>query len=168
MKTVRTTNGLQFTRWLKNSLPPPSYVKARGFQGRIDRCQEFEFVAPSTILQWTGAIDAGSRYDDPQRDFRFQFPLFHGLTPETDTSCFYFWSAANGYRQDDPAVTEQLFGEIAFAFREDAAMVEAQQARISEFGEAGLVDIASDATRMTMRRQVDRMIAAEQRQEAAE
>jgi hypothetical protein len=36
-------------------------------------------------------------------------------------------------------------------------MVEAQQARVSEFGEAGLVDIASDATRMQMRRMVERL-----------
>ena len=94
MKTTRTPNGLKFTRWMKNSAPPPSYVKAAGFQGRVDRCQIFEFVAPSTVLQWTGAADAGSDYTDPQRDFRFQFRLFHGLTPETETSCYYFWSVA--------------------------------------------------------------------------
>jgi phenylpropionate dioxygenase-like ring-hydroxylating dioxygenase large terminal subunit len=168
MKTVRTANGLKFTRWLKNSLPPPSYVKACGFQGRIDRCQEFEFVAPSTVLQWTGAIDAGSEYEDPQRDFRFQFRLFHGLTPETETSCFYFWSAANGYRQNDPEATEQLYREIAPTFLEDKEMVEAQQARFDEFGEQDLVDIASDANRMHMRRLVERLIAAEQAALAAE
>jgi phenylpropionate dioxygenase-like ring-hydroxylating dioxygenase large terminal subunit len=166
MKTVRTPTGVKFTRWMRNSPPPPSYVKAAGFHGRVDRLQVFEFVAPSSILQWTGATDAGSGKDPD--DFAFKFRLFHGLTPETETSCFYFWSAANGYRQDDPATTEQLFGEIAFAFREDAAMVEAQQARLSEFGEEGLVDIASDATRMTMRRHIDRMIAAERQQQAAE
>jgi phenylpropionate dioxygenase-like ring-hydroxylating dioxygenase large terminal subunit len=166
MKTVRTPTGVKFTRWMRNSLPPPSYVKAAGFKGRIDRLQVFEFVAPATVLQWTGATDAGSGKGPD--DFEFKFRLFHGLTPETDTSCFYFWSAANGYRQDDPATTEQLFGEIAFAFREDAAMVEAQQTRLKEFGEDGLVDIASDATRMTMRRRIDRMIAAEQQQQAAE
>jgi vanillate O-demethylase monooxygenase subunit len=166
MKTVRTPTGVKFTRWMRNSLPPPSYVKAAGFKGRIDRLQVFEYVAPATVLQWTGATDAGSGKDPD--DFEFKFRLFHGLTPETDTSCFYFWSAANGYRQDEPATTEQLFGEIAFAFREDAAMVEAQQARLSELGEDGLIDIASDATRMTMRRHVDRMIAAERQQQAAE
>ena len=47
-------------------------------------------------------------------------------------------------------------------------MVEAQQARLTEFGEAGLVDIASDATRMTMRRMVDRLIDAERQAQAAE
>jgi hypothetical protein len=47
-------------------------------------------------------------------------------------------------------------------------MVEAQQARLSEFREAGLVDIASDANRMHMRRLVERLIAAEQNVLAAE
>ena len=166
MKTVRTPTGVKFTRWMRNSPPPPSYVKAAGFQGRVDRLQVFEFVAPSSILQWTGATDAGSGKDPD--DFAFKFRLFHGLTPETETSCFYFWSAANGYRQDDPTTTEQLFSEIAPTFLEDKEMVEAQQARLSEFGEEGLVDIASDATRMTMRRHIDRMIAAERQQQAAE
>ena len=131
MKTIRTPRGLKFTRWMKNSVPPPSYVKAAGFAGRVDRCQEFEFVAPSTVLQWTGATDVGSDYADPQRDFRFQFRLFHGLTPETETSCFYFWSVANGYRQNEPEATEQLYREIATTFIEEKTMVEAQQAMLS-------------------------------------
>jgi phenylpropionate dioxygenase-like ring-hydroxylating dioxygenase large terminal subunit len=167
MKTTRTSTGLKFTRWMRNSLPPPSYVKAAGFQGRVDRCQEFEFVAPSTILQWTGATDAGTATDNPQRDFRFQFRLFHGLTPETETSCFYFWSAANGYRQNDPEATEQLYREIAPTFLEDKEMVEAQQQRLDELGEQGLVDIASDANRMHMRRTVERLIVSEQSAVAA-
>jgi vanillate O-demethylase monooxygenase subunit len=167
MKTARTSTGLKFTRWMRNSLPPPSYVKAAGFQGRVDRCQEFEFVAPNTILQWTGATDAGTATDNPQRDFRFQFRLFHGLTPETETSCFYFWSAANGYRQNDPEATEQLYREIAPTFLEDKEMVEAQQRRLDELGEQGLVDIASDANRMHMRRIVERLIISEQSAVAA-
>src|SRR5947208_1649529 len=168
MKTTRTPTGLKFTRWMKNSVPPPSYVKAAGFQGRVDRCQIFEFVAPSTVLQWTGAADAGSDYADPQRDFRFQFRLFHGLTPETETSCYYFWSVANGYRQNEPEATEQLYREIAPTFIEDKDMVEAQQRRLDEFGERGLVDIASDANRMHMRRMVERLIAQEPPALAAE
>jgi len=75
---------------------------------------------------------------------------------------------ANGYRQNEPETTEQLYQEIAPTFVEDRVMVEAQQARTSEFGEAGLVDIASDATRMQMRRIVDRLIADERSALAAE
>ena len=168
MKTTRTPTGLKFTRWMRNSVPPPTYVKAAGFTGRVDRWQEFEFVAPSSVLQWTGATDAGTDAEGGEREGGFQFRLFHGLTPETDTSCFYFWSVANGYRQNEPEATEQLYREIAPTFVEDRVMVEAQQARLSEFGESGLVDIASDATRMHMRRMVERLIAEQQSSLAAE
>jgi hypothetical protein len=113
MKTMRTPNGVKFTRWLRNSLPPPTYVKAAGFTGRVDRWQEFEFVAPSSLLQWTGAADAATGAYEGKRDGGFQFRLFHGLTPETETSCFYFWSVANGYRQNEPEATEQLYQQIA-------------------------------------------------------
>ena len=161
MKTVRTPTGLKFTRWMRNSVPPPTYVKAAGFEGRVDRWQEFEWVAPSSILQWTGAADVGTGAYEGKRDGGFQFRLFHGLTPETETSCFYFWSCMNGYRQNEPETTEQLYREIAPTFVEDKDMVEAQQARMTELSEKGLVDIASDANRMTMRRMIERLIAAE-------
>ena len=138
----------------------------RDFTGRVDRFQEFEYVAPSTILQWTGADDVGSPKAGTQ-DCPFQFRLFHGLTPETETSCFYFWSIANGYRQNDPSATEQLYREIAPTFIEDKEMVEFQQERLTEFGEHGLTDIASDANRVHMRRLVERLIETE-RARAAE
>jgi vanillate O-demethylase monooxygenase subunit len=161
MKTVRTPNGIRFTRAMRNSVPPPSYVKAAGFKGRVDRWQEFEWVAPSSILQWTGAVDAGAgaEIDAVKQGGGFQFRLFHGLTPETATSCFYFWSCANGYRQHEPAATEQLYREIAPTFVEDKDMVEAQQARIAELGEQGLGDIVSDGNRTIMRRHLERLLA---------
>ena len=90
------------------------------------------------------------------------------MTPETGTSCFYFWSAANGYRQNDPEATEQLYREIAPTFLEDKEMVEAQQSRLDELGEQSLVDIASDANRMHMRRMVERLIVGEQSSVAAQ
>jgi len=170
MKTVRTPSGIKFTRAMRNSVPPPSYVKAAGFQGRVDRWQEFEWVAPSSVLQWTGAVDAGTgaEIDAVKRGGGFQFRLFHGLTPETETSCFYFWSCANGYRQHEPAATEQLYREIAPTFVEDKDMVEAQQARLGELGEQDLVDIVSDGNRSIMRRHIERLIAQDAGALAAE
>jgi phenylpropionate dioxygenase-like ring-hydroxylating dioxygenase large terminal subunit len=168
MKTTRTATGIRFTRWMLNSVPPPSYVRAAGFSGRVDRWQEFEWVAPSSILQWTGAADVGTGAYEGKREGGFQFRLFHGLTPETETSCLYFWSCANGYRQNEPEATEQLYREIAPTFVEDKEMVAAQQARLTELGEAGLVDIASDANRMIMRRFMEHLIAEERGALAAE
>ena len=168
MKTTNTPTGIKFTRWMRNSVPPPSYVKAAGFQGRVDRWQEFEWAAPSSVLQWTGAADVGAGAYEGKREGGFQFRLFHGLTPETETSCFYFWSCANGYRQSEPEATEQLYREIAPTFVEDKAMVEAQQARLSELGEQGLVNIVSDANRVIMRRFIEHLIAEERGALAAE
>ena len=168
METTRTPMGLKFTRWMLNSLPPPTYVRAVGFQGRIDRAQKFEYIAPGSILQLSAADEAGTYANGLPDNSKLQFRLFHGLTPETETTCFYFWSTANGFRPGDPAATDQLFNEIAGAFKEDLTVVEAQQARLTELGENALVDIVTDAARLHMRRMVDRLLAEDGQALAAE
>ena len=47
-------------------------------------------------------------------------------------------------------------------------MVEAQQARLSELGEKGLVNVVSDANRVTMRRFMERLLARDTGTLAAE
>jgi vanillate O-demethylase monooxygenase subunit len=171
METTRTETGLRYVRWMLNSVPPPTYAKAAGFTGRVDRWQDFEFKAPSHIVQWSGALDVGKGAQESEtREGGFSLRILHSLTPETETTCHYFWSTANGYRQDDPAATEQLYSEIAAAFLEDQAVVAQQQARLSELGEADVVDIVSDAARIHMRRVLDRMALQDQHpaQHAAE
>jgi phenylpropionate dioxygenase-like ring-hydroxylating dioxygenase large terminal subunit len=168
METDRTPTGLKFTRWMLNSPPPPTYVRAVGFQGRIDRVQMFEFVAPGCVLQFSGADEAGVYRNGDVENSKLRFRLFHGLTPQTETTCLYFWSTLNGFRPDDAAATESLFNEIAGAFNEDRTVVEAQQARLSELGEDGLVDIRTDAARLHMRRTMDRLLAEEAHGMAAE
>lgn len=163
MDTTRTEMGLKYVRWMMGCKPPPTYSKAvPTLSDCVDRWQEFEYIAPGNILQWSGAKDAntGAR-DRNQREGGFSLRLFHGLTPETDSTCHYFWSTANGYRQNEPEATEQLYTEIARAFMEDKAIVEAQQARLDESRDQDLVDIVSDSARIHMRRTVDRLIKEE-------
>jgi phenylpropionate dioxygenase-like ring-hydroxylating dioxygenase large terminal subunit len=162
MTVTPKETGLHYIRWMLDSMPPPSYVKAAGFKGNVDRWQEFEYFAPGYIIQWSGALDTGrGATQNREQDGGFQLRLFHGLTPETENTCYYFWSTANGYRQDDPEATEQLFREIDRAFQEDKGIVEAQSAMLRKTGEARLVDIVSDRARVHMRRTVHRILAAE-------
>ena len=163
MDTQPTETGLKFTRWMLDTSPPPTYRKgAPHLAGRIDRWQEFEFVAPASVLQYVGAIDAGTgAYDLGKRDGGFSLRIFHGLTPVTETSCYYFWSGANGYRTDDPQATQDLFDELETAFHEDVRIVGLQQARLSEIGEAPLINIVADGARVHMRRVVEKMLARE-------
>ncbi len=162
MDTHATPRGLKYTRWMLGSTPPPTYLKAVTFTGKVDRWQEFEYIAPGSIVQWSGAVDAGTgAREEGRREGGFSLRIFHGVTPETETSCHYFWSAANGYRQDDPRATDDLFDEISRAFDQDKVVVEAQQARLSELGGDGLINIHTDVARVKMRRALDRMLEAE-------
>lgn len=162
MKIEPTPRGLTISRRMLNSPPPPTYANAVPFKGNVDRWQEFEFIAPGTVIQWTGAVEAQTgNFAGGNRDGGFALRIFHGVTPETETTCWYFWSAANGYRQNDPSATDELYKEVEAALIEDKEIVELQQARFSEVGEAELITIRSDHARIIMRRTMNRLLAAE-------
>lgn len=123
-----TNRGVKFIRWLLNTLPPAMYVNAVGFKGRVDRWMEFEFIAPGTVKQFTGALNVGEQaYELGPRQGGFALRVLHNVTPETETSCFYFWSGCNGYKADDPGETRKLFEGLKLTFEEDEAILEAQQ-----------------------------------------
>ncbi|MYK58835.1 MAG: Rieske 2Fe-2S domain-containing protein, partial [Rhodospirillaceae bacterium] len=89
MITKRTDTGVHYIRWMEGIQPPPTYVKAAGFAegAKVDRWQEFEYVAPITVLQWTGALESGrGARENRDQDGGFSLRIYHGATPETDTS----------------------------------------------------------------------------------
>ncbi len=163
MQITPKDNGLHFMRWMMNCLPPPTFAKAVRFgKQRVDRWQEFDLHIPGAIVQWSGAIDADTGAKEGKREGGFSLRLFHGITPVTESSCLYFWSASNGYRQDEPQATEQLFAEVGRTFKEDWSILEAQQRSLSRYPERNYVDIAADGARLHARRVFERRLAAEQ------
>lgn len=157
----RTDTGVKFTRWLLDHVPPATYVAAMGFEGLVDRWQEFEFIAPGNVLQYAGAIDAGTgAYDRGKRDGGIAIRIFHAVTPETADSCHYFFSSMNGYRQRDPMAAEQLHEQIATTFIEDKVMIEGQQARLSEIPEPQ-INYKLDSVRVQGRRHYEKRMAQE-------
>ncbi len=162
MVVERTNNGVRSQRSMKDSPAPPAYTNCVPFEGPVDRWQEFEFFAPAVVLQYSGAVLAGENRQTSQRQ-RFDMRLFHALTPETETTSFYFWSASNGHAKNDMSATDLIVDEITKAIVEDKAMVEAQQERLSELGEDWLVDNRSDGVRLLMRQAVARLADEAQR-----
>lgn len=162
MNMAPTPDGVKFTRWMLNCIPPGIYSKAVKFKGRVDRWGEFEYVAPSCILQFTGARDVGEgAYEHDARDGGFGLRIFYGITPETEHTSWFMWSTANSYRQNEPAATEELFQEIEHAFKEDEDVLVAQYATLRNLGERPLINIASDAARMHARHALERKISEE-------
>ena len=168
MDTTPTKAGVRYLRWMLDSPPPPSFVQAAGFTGNVDRWSDFEYVAPSTVLQWGGALEVG-RGAQANRDQEggVSLRLMHHATPETETSCHYFWSVANRGRPADSPAGRRFHDDIAAAFLEDKAMLEAQQAAVSKDPGRRLLLRRQDEAVALARRALRRMSRAEMR-EAAE
>ena len=164
MKTKRTDTGVHYIRWMDGIQPPPTYVKAAGFADGVlvDRWQEFEYVAPITVLQWTGALESGrGARENRAQDGGFSLRIYHGATPETETSCHYYFAINNGCMARSEADNDKLFQEIWDTFLEDIDFVERQQACLEADPERPLVDIKHDRARIQARRKIERMVAAE-------
>ena len=162
MHTTPTPDGVKFVRWMLNCVPPGLYSSAVQFKDRVDRWQEFEYVAPSCILQFTGAVDIGmGAYDKGVRDGGFGLRMFYGITPETEDTTWFFWSAANGHRQNEAEATERLFRSLEAAFKEDEIALEFQHATLRRLGDRPLINVKSDVARMHARLALERKIAAE-------
>ena len=164
MEVTPTEHGVHYIRWMEAITPPPTYVKGAGFADGIlvDRWQEFEYVAPSTVLQWTGALPVGQGAKENRvQPGGFNLRLYHGATPRTATSCYYFWTPLNGYNPTDAEATKLLHNEIAFTFDEDVAFLEAQQAEVSTRPDVALVNIRHDRARVHASRALTSMIERE-------
>ncbi len=162
-----TDRGVRLMRWMLNSVPPPTYVQAMGFSGRVDRWMDFEFFAPGVVHQFTGALDAGSgARESGRREGGFALRIMHAITPETGDSCFYFWSGCHGFRQSEPEVTGQLFATLASTFQEDAVVLEAQHASLRQIPEP-LFSTTHDRARVCAEHMLDRLLAAEGAMERA-
>jgi len=164
MDVTPTEHGVHYIRWMESIVPPPTYVKGAGFADDVlvDRWQEFEYVAPSTVLQWTGALPVGrGAKQDRDQPGGFSLRLYHGATPRTATSCYYFWTPLNGYNPTDDEATRSLHKEIAFTFDEDVQFLEAQQAEMAARPDEVLVNVRHDRARVHANRALAAMIERE-------
>ena len=95
----------------------------------------------------------------------FCFPQAHCITPETETTCHYFFAAARNLRRDDPEVDRALMGVLNVAFRtQDEPMIEAVQQRMGPTGDLDSLSpvlLRTDAAPVAARRMLQARIAAE-------
>ncbi|MBI5256518.1 MAG: aromatic ring-hydroxylating dioxygenase subunit alpha [Burkholderiales bacterium] len=167
------THGERFatiTRWMENIEPPPFWAgqirHARAYVGPVDRWQIIRFEAPCTVTIDVGVAEAGSgargsegRPGDRSRGVNGQ--VLNTITPETDGSCHYFWAFARNYCLGEQRLTHELREGVSRIFREDEAVLEAQQRAIDERPGYSFYNLNIDAGAMWARRLIDRRIAAE-------
>lgn len=144
-------------RLMPDSDPPPTYSAAWPFKGRIDRWQEVVWH-PSHCEIWTGGMDLGSgSYENPERA-GFHMRGFHGITPETDSTCHYFWTIATNPHPDRQDVTQLVVDQTAATFQEDKVVIESQYRNQQRFGSTQqTVDIHVDVGPNRARRILKRL-----------
>ncbi|WP_175717873.1 aromatic ring-hydroxylating dioxygenase subunit alpha [Burkholderia anthina] len=159
--TTRTSKGIRVERWMLDCVPPPTYTAAFEFgKERVDRWQEIEFE-PGLVRIYTGAKDADTGARQGQRDGSYGFRGLNAMTPETEHTTHYFWSAAHNFRLDEPAITDEIYRNIVVTFGEDKEIIESQYGNIQRTSGRPFVDIAFDVAPIQARRIWDAMIKAE-------
>ena len=87
--------------------------------------------------------------------------VLNTITPETDSTCHYFWAFARNYCLGEQRLTHELREGVARIFREDEHILEAQQIAIDEHPDHCFYNLNIDAGSMWARRLIDQMIERE-------
>ncbi len=142
---------------------PPNQATIDMFDFPIEPCETRTHMTwyPPALIDF----DNGTHYPDKPEIEGFSFPQAHCITPETETSCHYFFAAARNLLRDEEEIDRTLMGVLDEAFRtQDEPMIEAVQQRMGPTGDIdGLnpVLLKTDAAPVLARRMLKEMIAAE-------
>jgi phenylpropionate dioxygenase-like ring-hydroxylating dioxygenase large terminal subunit len=146
--------------WISSGdLAPPAFDAHLREQGRpTDQWTEVTWTAPGCMLLHVGATLQGE-----PRERGIDTLNLHLTTPQTDTTCHYWYWSTRNFAIDAQANAE-VRRAIEFTFsQQDKPMLEAQQRRIGsdEFWSLKPVLLAGDAGAVRVRRKLQKLVAAE-------
>jgi phenylpropionate dioxygenase-like ring-hydroxylating dioxygenase large terminal subunit len=152
---------VRVTRWMMSAAPPPTYVRAGGFTGAVDRWQIIHWMLPSVIRIDVGATDAGTGAREGRRVGGIRMQNINMITPETETTSHYFWAQAHDFSPGNAEITERIFQEIRTTFLEDVGIFEAQQTALEQGASDLRLDLISDLGGVQVRRLIERALKRE-------
>jgi vanillate O-demethylase monooxygenase subunit len=159
LKLERGDDFVRVTREAPGISCPPS-MKSLGFAPVVDQTKIITFTPGSNIwidIPTRDAVPVEGRNEPLQR----RVMILNAITPETDTSCHYFWVNARDFDQENKTRSEFFLKTVTTAFNEDKDMLEAQQRVISLDPQASTVNVNADWGGVQAMRMMAEMIAAE-------
>lgn len=127
----------------------------------VDRWQVCRFSMPSHVMIEVGVALAGKGGIDAPLADKVYSVVVDFMTPETETSHWYFWGMARTFKLDDPAMTDLIRQGQHTIFSEDLEMLEKQQQNLQAYPERQLLKLNIDAGGVRARVLIDKAIAAE-------
>lgn len=159
------------SRFMSNILPPPFW--AAGLRGNnladdvlCDRWQICRFTPPSHVMIEVGVAHAGKGGYHAEPQYKASSIVVDFITPETETSIWYFWGMARNFNADDSELTHAIREGQGVIFSEDLGMLEAQQRNLLAYSQRKVLGLNIDAGGVQSRKILDRLIAQEQQQQA--
>ncbi|WP_445219671.1 Rieske 2Fe-2S domain-containing protein [Bradyrhizobium sp. Pa8] len=163
---THTDDTATMTRWMIDIEPPPFWGRQLARPGRVDRWQVVTFQAPSVVVGDVGVALTNTGAPQGDRSQGVSGAFLAAITPETETSCHYFWNFVRDYRKDDVQLTKELqlahVNGGAGVYDQDHRILEAQQAAIDKNPRSPFYDLNIDAGALWARRLIDRMMTNEQ------
>jgi vanillate O-demethylase monooxygenase subunit len=155
------------SRFMNNVIAPPFWadnLRANGLPADqpVDRWQICHFSPPSHVMIEVGVALAGRGGHQAAPEHKAASIVVDFITPETETSIWYFWGMARNFRVGDSALTEQIRQGQGKVFAEDTAVLEAQQRNLTLYRNRKLLKLNIDAGGVQARRIIDRLLAQEQ------
>ncbi len=160
--TEREGDLVRLTRWILDRPAPPMYQAAGKFAGNVDRWQIVEHIPPCFTVNFAGCAEAGTGAPTGNRSTGIELMALSAPTPETERKTHYFFAFPRKFGLGDAALDKIFNEDFVAVFREDVAVLEAQQRNTELFPQARAVSIKVDAAPLAARRALDRLIAAEQ------
>ena len=154
------------SRFMNRVEPPPFWKLAlRGNHlpdnQLVDRWQICHFIPPSQVHIEVGVALAGQGGYEASASVKASSTVVDFITPETETSIWYFWGMARNFNPRDKALTAAIREGQGKIFSEDLEMLERQQANLLQWPQRRLLKLNIDAGGVWARRVLDRLITAE-------
>jgi vanillate O-demethylase monooxygenase subunit len=154
------------SRFMNGIEAPPFWqmaLKANGLPADqpVDRWQVCHFTPPSHVLIEVGVALAGQGGKDAPADQQAGSTVVDFITPETETSLWYFWGMARRFKPNDAALTAQIREGQGRIFAEDQQMLELQQRNLLTHPGRKQLALNIDAGGVAARRVIARLLAEE-------
>ena len=170
VRFLKSDESVTVVRWMIGNPPPPTYRMMMGWEPDkiVDRWAINEFRPPCAVRLSVGAAPGAAGGEDfgfsdlehPEPDGAFAFRNLNFITPESETSCHYFWSNACNIKPITEERTDLQFQQVLTAFHQDWEVLEVQQ---ENWDDRPVINTNADAGWIAARQMIHERLAEEAR-----